>query len=431
VHNGMIDRRPALIVRPASADGVAAVIGFARNHGGVLAVRGGGHSGPGLGTCDDGIVLDLSALNDVSVDADAGTVRVGGGATLNQLDAATAAVGMATPVGILGTTGVGGLTLGGGIGHLSRKYGLAIDNLLSADMVLADGSMVHASEDEHPDLFWAIRGGGGNFGVVTSFEFRMRPVGNVVAGPTFWALEDTVAVMRAYRGFLPNAPRELNGFFAFATVPPVPPFPEELHGRKVAAVVWCYVEDDPEAAAAAMAPMMDAAPEPLLHGVGPMPFAGLQGFFDPLYPKGLQGYWRADYVSELPDELLEHELEHANRMMPGASTMHLYPIDGAVQDVGSGETAFPNRDVTWARVIYGVDPDPANAGAVRDWTVDYFDATHPYAATGGAYINFMMDEGQDRVKAAYRGNYDRLAKTKAKYDPDNMLKMNQNIQPQG
>jgi FAD/FMN-containing dehydrogenase len=355
-------------------------------------------------------------------------VAAGGGATLTQVDAATAEVGMATPLGILGTTGVGGLTLGGGIGHLARKYGLTIDNLLGADVVLADGSKVTASADENADLFWALRGGGGNFGVVTEFRYRLYPVSTVIAGPTFWSLDDTAAVMQRYREFIPQAPRDLNGFFAFATVPPVAPFPEELHGRKVAAVVWCYAGDDNDAAQAAMAPMLEAA-EPLMHGAHELPFAGLQGFFDPFYPKGMQGYWRADFVNELSDAAIAAHREHAERMTPGASTMHMYPIDGAVHEVGESDTAWANRDVQWAQVIYGTDPDPASADAMRQWTLDYFDATHPYSATGGAYVNFMMDEGQDRVKAAYRSNYSRLTRVKAQYDPSNTFRVNQNIQP--
>jgi FAD/FMN-containing dehydrogenase len=429
VHNGMIDRHPGIIARCTSPADVRGVIGLARKLELPLAVRGGGHSGPGLGVVDDGIVLDLSPMNSVVVDGARGTVRAGGGALLRDVDAATQEAGVATPLGILGTTGVGGLALGGGIGHLARLHGLTVDNLLGADMVLADGTTVRASAQEHPDLFWAIRGGGGNFGVVTSFELKTHPVGTVVAGPTFWALEDTVAVMRGYREFIQAAPRKLNGFFAFVTVPPIPAFPEALHGRKVAAVVWCFVSDDEAAAAAAMAPMLEAA-TPLLHGVGPMPFAALQGFFDPLYPKGLQGYWRADFVRELPDDLIEQHVEHAGRMQPGATTMHYYPINGAVHDVAEQDTPFAYRDVTWAEVIYGVDPDPANAGAVRDWTVDYFEATHPFSA-GGGYVNFMMDEGQDRVRATYGANYDRLARIKAEYDPENVFRINQNIRPQG
>jgi FAD/FMN-containing dehydrogenase len=428
VHNGMIDRSPGVIVRAQSADDVAAAIGFARGHDVPLAIRGGGHSAPGLGTIDDGVVIDLASLSTVTVDADARTVAAGGGATLTQVDAATAQVGMATPLGILGTTGVGGLTLGGGIGHLARKHGLTIDNLLGADIVLADGSKVKASADENPDLFWAIRGGGGNFGVVTEFRYRLHPVSTVIAGPTFWSLDDTEAVMRRYREFIPQAPRDLNGFFAFATVPPVEPFPAELHGLKVSAVVWCYAGDDNDAAQAAMAPMLEAA-EPLLHGAHALPFAGLQGFFDQFYPKGMQGYWRADFVNELPDAAIAAHREHAERMEPGASTMHMYPIDGAVHDVGESDTAWANRDVQWAEVIYGTDPDPASGDAMRQWTLDYFDATHPYSATGGAYVNFMMDEGQERVKATYRSNYGRLSRVKAQYDPSNTFRVNQNIQP--
>jgi len=427
VHNGMIERHPGVIIRCATADDVAAAIGFARSHDVPLAVRGGGHSGPGLGTCDEGVVIDLAPMSSVAVDADRRTVAAGGGATLSQVDAATAEVGMATPLGILGTTGIGGLTLGGGIGHLARLHGLTIDNLLGADVVLADGSKVKASADENPDLFWAIRGGGGNFGVVTEFRCRLHSVSTVIAGPTFWSLDDTAAVMQRYREFIPEAPRKLNGFFAFATVPPVPPFPEQLHGRKVSAVVWCYAGDDDAAAQAAMAPMLDAA-EPLMHGAAALPFAGLQGFFDPLYPKGLQGYWRGDFVRELPDDLIARHAEHADRMQPGGSTMHLYPIDGAVHDVGESDTAWSYRDVQWTEVIYGVDPDPAQADAVRDWTVDYFDATHPYSA-GGAYVNFMMDEGQERIQATYRGNYERLVALKNKYDPANLFRVNQNIRP--
>jgi FAD/FMN-containing dehydrogenase len=428
VHNGMIDRSPGVIIRPATTDDVAAAIAFARAHDVTLAVRGGGHSAPGLGTIDDGVVIDLASLSAVKVDADRRVVAAGGGATLTQVDAATAEVGMATPLGILGTTGVGGLTLGGGVGHLARKHGLTIDNLLGADVVLADGSKVTASADENADLFWALRGGGGNFGVVTEFRYRLHPVSTVIAGPTFWSLDDTATVMQRYREFIPQAPRDLNGFFAFATVPPVEPFPAELHGRKVAAIVWCYAGDDNDAAQAAMAPMLEAA-EPLMHGAHALPFAGLQGFFDRFYPKGMQGYWRADFVSELPDAAIAAHREHAERMTPGSSTMHMYPIDGAVRDVGESDTAWANRDVQWAQVIYGTEPEPERADAVRQWTLDYFDATHPYSATGGAYVNFMMDEGQERVKAAYRSNYGRLTRVKAQYDASNTFRVNQNIQP--
>ncbi len=427
VYNAMIDRRPGLIARCTSTADVAAAIGFAREHGVLLAVRGGGHNGGGLGICDDGVVIDLSPMREIHVDAAAHTVRAAGGCTWREVDAATHEVGQATPCGIIGTTGVGGLTLGGGIGNISRKHGLTIDSLLEAEMVLADGSVVTANEHTHSDLHWAIRGGGGNFGVVTSFLFRTHPVSTVVAGPTFWSLEDAPAVMRHYREFLPAAPRELNGWFAFLTVPPVDMFPAELHGRKVCGVVWTHTL--PDRAAADMAPMLEVA-TPLLHGAGEMPFTGIQGVFDPLYQKGLQWYWRADFVRDLPDAAIERHVEFAHTLPSGHSTMHMYPIDGAVHDVGETDTPFSYRDVTWAEVIVGVDPDPANAEPITRWTKDYFDATHPYSA-GGAYVNFMMDEGQERVRATYRGNYDRLARIKAAYDSDNLFRVNQNIQPAG
>jgi FAD/FMN-containing dehydrogenase len=427
VYNGMIDRRPAVIGRPANADSVAKLVGFARDHSLDLAVRGGGHNGAGLGTCDDGVVIDLASLREVRVDPQARTVRVGGGATWGEVDSATGEYGLATPSGIIATTGVGGLTLGGGLGHLTRKCGLAIDNLLEAEMVLASGERVRVSSDEHPDLYWAIRGGGGNFGVVTEFMFRLHEVGTIIGGPTFWPVEVGAEVLSAYREFLPGAPRELNGFFAFATVPPAPPFPEEIHLRKVCGVVWCYVGGE-EAAASAMAPLLDATPEPLLHGVHAMPHAALQSAFDGLYPPGDQWYWRADFVKEIPDEAVEIHAKFGAELPTMQSTMHLYPIDGAAHDVGSSDTAWSYRDANYGSVFAGVDPDPANVDAIRKWSIDYFEALHPYSA-GGAYVNMMMDEGQERVRASYRDNYDRLARIKATYDPDNLFHVNQNIEP--
>jgi FAD/FMN-containing dehydrogenase len=427
VHNGMIDRHPAVLVRCRSADDVARSIAFARAHEARIAVRGGGHNGGGLGVVDDGIVIDLAGMAEVVVDPDSDNVRVSGGCTWGDVDRVTAEYGRATPSGIISTTGVGGLTLGGGLGHLTRPFGLTIDSLLGAEVVLADGSRVHASANEHPELFWALRGGGGNFGVVTSFEFRTHPVGAaVMAGPTFWPIEQTPEVMRFYREFLPAAPRNVGGFFAEMTVPPVELFPEELHLHKVCAVMWCVVGSE-EDATRLLAPVHDVG-TPLLHGVGPVPYPALQSLFDGLYTKGLQAYWRADFVNELSDELIEQHLEWAQKLPSMHSTMHLYPVDGVAHDIGSADTAFSYRDAQWAEVIFGVDPDPANAGAIRDWCVGYWDATHPYSA-GGAYVNFMMDEGQERVRATYRDNYDRLARVKAQYDPDNVFRVNQNIHP--
>jgi FAD/FMN-containing dehydrogenase len=427
VYNAMIDKRPALIAQCADADDVVKAVGFARDHDLLLAIRGGGHNGAGLGSCDEGVVIELASLKDIDVDPDARTVRVGGGCTWGEVDAATNEHGLATPSGIISTTGVGGLTLGGGLGHLTRKCGLAIDNLLEAEMVLANGEKVRASADENPDLFWAIRGGGGNFGVVTSFKFRLHEVGTVIGGPTFWPVEAAAEVLSAYREFLPAAPRELNGFFAFATVPPAPPFPEEIHLRKVCGVVWCYVGEEADAAKA-MAPLLDATPEPLMHGVQPMPHPALQSAFDGIYPKGDQWYWRADFVNEIPDEAVEAHAKFGAEMPTMKSTMHLYPIDGAAHDPAPEDTAWSYRDATWGAVFAGVDPDPANAGTIRDWTVDYFEALHPYSA-GGAYVNMMMEEGKERVRDSYRGNYDRLASIKATYDPGNLFRVNQNIEP--
>jgi len=427
VHNGMIDRHPALLLRCTSAEDVARAITFARAHGAPIAVRGAGHNGGGLGVVDDGVVIDLAGIAGIVVDSEAHTVRVGGGCTWGEVDRVTAQHGRATPSGIISTTGVGGLTLGGGLGHLTRRFGLTIDSLIGAEVVLADGSEVHASADEHPELFWALRGGGGNFGVVTEFEFRTHPVGAaVMAGPTFWPIEQLPEAMRFYREFIPSAPRAVNGFFAAMTVPPADMFPAELHLRKVAAVMWCVVGSEEEATRL-LAPVHDVG-TPLLHHVGPVPHPALQSMFDALYSKGLQYYWRADFVNELSDELIDQHLTWGQKLPTMLSAMHLYPIDGAAHDVGNTDTAFSYRDSRYAEVILGADPDAANADAIRDWTVGYWDATHPHSA-GGAYVNFMMDEGQDRVRATYRDNYDRLARIKTQYDPDNIFHVNQNIQP--
>jgi FAD/FMN-containing dehydrogenase len=427
VYNAMIDRRPALIARCAGAADVARAVTFARERALPLAVRGGGHNGAGLGTCDDGVVIDLSMLKDIQVDPEARTVRVGGGCTWGEVDQATNVFGFATPSGIISTTGVGGLTLGGGLGHLTRRHGLAIDNLLAAELVLASGEQVRASADEHPDLFWAIRGGGGNFGVVTAFVFRLHEVSTVVGGPTFWPVELAAEVLSAYREFLPSAPRDLNGFFCFHTVPPAPPFPEAIHLRRVCGVVWCHAGDE-EAARQAMAPLLDGLPEPLLHGPQAMPFPALQSAFDGLYPAGDQWYWRADFIRDVPDAAVEIHARFGAEMPTLKSTMHMYPIDGAAHDVGPADTPWAYRDAHFNTVFAGVDPDPANVRAIREWSVAYQEALHPYSA-GGAYVNMMMDEGQERVRASYGDNYDRLASIKAAYDPGNLFRINQNIQP--
>jgi FAD/FMN-containing dehydrogenase len=427
VYNAMIDRRPGLIARCRSVADVRAALDAGRSSSVAIAVRGGSHSGPGFGTVDDGLVIDLSPMQAVEVDPVQRTVRVEGGATWGLVDAATHEHGLATPAGIISTTGVGGLTLGGGHGYLTRKYGLTIDNLLAAEVVLADGKVVTASEQEHPDLFWALRGGGGNFGIVTSFTFRLHPVRNVVCGPTAWPVSATSDVLRWYRDFLPAQDDDLYGFFATMTVPPVDAFPEAFHLQKACAVVWCYL-GDPADATEALAPVREL--EPAFEGIGEVPYPGLQQAFDGLYPRGLQWYWRGNFLRTIPDGAVQEHVRFAEELPTMHSTMHLYPIDGAVNRVGATDTAWAYRDATYSQVIVGVDPDPANAAKIKQWTVDYWEATHPYSADG-AYVNFMMDEGQDRVRATYGPNYDRLAAIKATYDPKNLFRVNQNIRPRG
>jgi FAD/FMN-containing dehydrogenase len=426
VYNGMIDKHPGLIARCVDVADVIAAVNFAREQGLPLAVQGGGHHGAGLGLVDDGLVIDLSPMNGVRVDPDERTVRAQGGTTWGDVDHATHAFGMATPSGIISTTGVGGLTLGGGLGNLTRSYGLTIDSLLGADVVLADGSFVTASETENPDLFWALRGGGGNFGVVTSFLYRLQPVDTVVAGPTLWPLEQAEEAMRWYREFTTQTPNELNGYFAFLTVPPVAPFPEELRNTKMCGVIWCYT-GPPERADEVFAPVRAFGP-PALDGIQAMPFPTLQSVFYALLPPGLQWYWKADFFTELPDEAIRRHVAHAKMMPTMHSGMHLYPIDGEAHRVGKHDTAFSYRDARWAMVIFGVDPDPANAERITEWARAYWKDLHPYSA-GGAYVNMMMEEGDDRVKASYRDNYARLARIKAEYDPGNLFRVNQNIKP--
>jgi hypothetical protein len=427
VHNGMIDRYPRLIARCRDVADVMTALAFGRAHGLTVAVRSGGHSAAGLGTVDDGLVIDLSPMKGITVDPIARTVHVESGCTWGDVDHATHAFGMATPSGFVSTTGVGGLTLGGGIGHLSRAYGLTIDSLLAADLVLADGSAVTASPDEHPDLFWAIRGGGGNFGIVTSFLFRLHPVDTVYAGPMIWPISRAAELLRWYRDFIPQAPEDLSGFFAFLNVPPGPPFPEALWTRTVVAVVWCYTGPLAEAEAR-FAPIRTALGGPLVDLVGAQPFPALQSMFDPLLPPGIQSYWRADFVNELTDEAIDRHVEHGSKLPTLLSTMHLYPMDGAVRRVGRNDTAFSYRDASWLETIVGFDMDPANAGLLRSWTVAYWDALHSLSEPG-AYVNFMMDEGDDRVRATYRDNYERLVQVKNRYDPTNFLHVNQNIRP--
>ncbi len=399
LYNGMIDKRPGLIARCVDAADVQAAVNFARENGLLLAVRGGGHNGAGLGSCDGGLVIDLSLMKGIRVDQAAGTVRVEGGCLWGDVDHATYPYGLAVPTGFLSTTGVGGLTLGGGLGYLTRHYGLTIDSLLEVDMVLADGRLVTASSEEHEDLFWAVRGGGGNFGVVTSFLFQGRPVSTVYGGPMFWEMEHAAPVMRYWRDLILTGPEELNGWFGFHTVPPVDMFPTEHHLKKMAVITWCYT-GDPEKAEQILAPIRALAPL-AMDFAGPIPLPALQSLFDGLYPPGLQWYWNADFFTELNDEVIDLHIKHASQLPTVHSTMHLYPINGAAHRVGESETAWSFREANFAQVIVGVDPDPASNERMIQWSKNYWRALHPYSA-GGAYVNMIMDEGVDRVQAAYR-----------------------------
>ena len=426
VYNAMIDRRPRLIARCADVADVIAAVNFGREQKLLIAVRSGGHNAGGLGVCDDGLVIDLSPIKYVRVDPAKKTVLTGGGALWGDIDHATHAFGLAVPAGIISTTGVGGLTLGGGLGHLTRRCGLTIDNLLAVDMVLADGRFVTASAKENSDLFWAVRGGGGNFGIVTAFLFKGHPIHTDYAGPMFWGLEDAADLLKWYRTFIVKAPNELNGFFAFLTVPPGPPFPAHLHNKKVCGVVWNYT--GPAKKAEQVFKPIRSFKKPVLDFVGPIPHPALQSMFDALYPPGDQWYWKADFIREINDEAVALHVKHGSLLPTMKSTMHLYPVDGAASRVKNSDTPWAYRDAKWAEVIVGVDPSAANKGKISSWAKDYWTAIHPFSA-GGAYVNFMMDEGEERVRATYGKNYGRLAKLKKKYDPTNLFRVNQNIKP--
>lgn len=426
IYNAMIDCRPGLIARCSDVADVIASVNFAREHCVLMSVRSGGHNGPGLSLCDGGLVIDLSLMKGIRVDPCARTVRVEGGCVWGDVDHATHPFGLATVSGIVSTTGVAGLTLGGGHGYLTRRYGLTIDNLIEADVVLADGRLVSANENSNTDLFWAIRGGGGNFGVVTSFLFRLHPVKTVFGGPMLWPVEQAGDVLKWYRDFLPTAPVELYGFFAFLNIPPGPPFPKEIHLRRACGIVWCY-SGDLEKAEVTIHPVRELG-QTLFEHLGAMPYPALQRAFDALYPPGLQWYWKADIVKELSDEAIALHVRFGSNLPTTLSTMHLYPIDGAVHRIRSRDTAFRFRDCLWSSVTIGIDPNPANNPAMISWAKEYWEALHPHSA-GGAYVNFMMEEGQERVMATYGENYERLAEIKTKYDPENLFRRNQNIRP--
>ena len=429
VYNGMIDKRPRLIARPVDTADVIACVTYAREQGLLVAIRGCGHNGPGLGTCDDGLVIDLAEMKSVRVDPERRTVRVEPGCNSGDVDHATHAFGLAVPFGIVSSTGVAGLTLGGGTGYLTRQHGLTIDNLLEADVVLADGSFVTASRDQHPDLFWGLRGGGGNFGVVTSFLFQAHPVKNVFAGPIFWdATLHGVEVMKRYRDFLATAPEALGMFVGLKTVPPMDPFPREHWNKRACAIIGAYNGSTAEGQQV-LEPLLSSLPAPLFNWMSEMPFPAMNGLFDPFFPKGLQWYWKGDYVKTLPDEAIAIHIAQAAKAPTPLCLMHLYPIDGAVHRVAGDATPWSARDARFNMVIAAISGDTNDAAALKAWGRSYWKAIHPHNQEG-AYVNFMMDDEADgRLQATYGPNFARLALVKAKYDPTNLFRVNQNIAP--
>lgn len=426
VYNAMIDRHPFAVVRAVDVADVRVAVAAARESGLDLAIRAGGHSVPGFGTVDDGIVLDLSAMKGIRIDPQKRTGRVQGGCTWGDFDHAAHAFGLATTGGIISTTGVAGLTLGGGIGYLARAHGLSIDNLRSVDVVLADGSFVTASEDEHADLFWAVRGGGGNFGVVTELEFDLHPVDTIYGGPMFFELDVAEALLKTYREWIAAAPREMGAFPAFQIAPPLPFVPEDRVGEPFLLLVSCFNGSDEDAEL--LLDELRALGTPVAEHVGRMPYPALNSAFDGLLPAGLQHYWKAAFLPELTDGAIAAHLEHGPHVPAMQSTMHLYPIDGAVQDVAPDATAFAYRDARFAPVIAGMWSDPVDNEANTRWVRDYHAALEPHTSAGG-YVNFMAGDDQSRIRANYGVNFERLAAVKKTYDPTNLFHLNQNITP--
>jgi hypothetical protein len=425
LYNGMIRKRPLVIAQCVDAADVMAAVNFGRDQRLEIAVRGGGHNGAGLGSVDDGLVIDLSQMKGVRFDPLTNTVRAGGGCTTGDVDHATHAFGQAVPFGIIATTGIGGLTLSGGHGYLTRQYGLAIDNLIEADVVLADGTLVVASEAENQDLLWALRGGGGNFGVVTSFLYRTNPAKILYGGPIAYDIEDAARIMKWYREFQETSSAEFYIFLGLQAIPPTEPFPPEHWNKKICLLL---VAHNGESGQAEVDKARAELPNPLFDWCGPLPYTALQTMFDPFYPKGLQWYWKGDFVKTLPDEAIPVHIEHAKRGNV-FSAMHLYPIDRAVHARTRTDSAWSTRDATWSMVIVGIDPEPSNAGRIKSWARDYWEAVHPFDLAG-AYSNFMMDdEGEQRVRASFGENYERLAVLKSEYDPTNLFHVNHNIKP--
>jgi FAD/FMN-containing dehydrogenase len=429
VWNGMIDRKPAVIVRCAGVADVVEAVNFARAQNLCVAVRGGGHNVTGAAVCDGGMVIDLSAMKGIHVDPTLRTVRAQGGVTWGELDRETQVFGLATTGGLISSTGIAGLTLGGGIGWLARKYGLACDNLLSADVVTADGKVVVASPKHNSDLFWAIRGGGGNFGVVTSLEYRLHPVGPMVTGGiALYPMDQAASVLRFYRDYISRAPDELSAFPAFITIPPLPAVPVELHGKTAIALAVCYA--GPAARAnRVLGPVRTFGP-PLVDLIGPIPYSALQSLFDDSAPFGGLSYWKSDTLDELSDECIDVLVSHTAKLaeLCPLTIVHIYPLRGAIARVGAHKTAYSHRAERFSTIVSATWFNPDQSETHIEWVRGLWQAMRP-CASGGVQPNFLGEEGDDRVRAAYGDNYPRLVEVKRRYDPTNFFHMNQNIAP--
>jgi FAD/FMN-containing dehydrogenase len=426
VYNAMHDRKPAVVIQCVNPGDAIAAVNFAREHGGDISVRGGSHSAPGFGTNDGGVVIDLSRMRGIRVDPRTRTARAEGGCTWGDFNHATHAFGLATTGGIISTTGIAGLTLGGGLGYLTRSLGLSLDNLLSVDAVTADGQFLTASEKENEDLFWALRGGGGNFGVVTSFEYRLHPIEDVLVGIFIFPLERARELFQFYRGFIQEAPDELGGFPAYLVAPPLPFLPEQHHGTTLCGMVLCWA-GPLEKGEEAFRPLRSLGPT-VGEMVSPMPYPAINALFDALLPPGLQQYWKGSFATELTDGAIDVHLAHGPNIPTVNCAMHIYPLGGAFSRISPGATAFSYRDAKFATVIAGAWPDPADNQKNITWVRNYYTALEAHSSAGG-YINFMDADDQGRIKQNYKGHYERLVSIKKKYDPANIFHMNQNIKP--
>jgi len=427
IWNGMIDRRPALIARCLLADDVVTAVRFARAQELGVSVRCGGHSVSGKSVCDAGLMIDLSQMNTVSIDPEAKTARVEGGAMLGDFDAAAQKFGLATTAGMVSETGVGGLTLGGGVGYLARRFGLTSDNLLGADLVTATGEQIRASTTENQDLFWALRGGGGNFGIATAFEFRLHEVGpQVLVGQAFYPLDDATEVLRFYRDLTSDAPDELASYALAVNVPPVDPFPDEHQGNPAIAIVSCF-SGDLEEGKQVLAPL-EAFGDPILRFVQPMPYTALQQAFNDGVPDGQRYYWKSHFHRELSDEAIHTFVEHVTSLPGPFSIVGFEPMGGAINRVNPTATAFPHRSAQFGLGIWSGWIDPADDDAAIAWTRKLHKAMTPFS-TGGVYSNYLDQDEDGSASAAFADNLERLRGVKAKYDPDNFFNANQNIAP--